>query len=230
MVPCLWRFFKESTTLSSAGTLSTKSCCSKAHPTWPRTLTGMGNPHLLWAALFQYLPHSKNVTLIFKVNLPSFKLKPLPLLLSLQALVKSLSYKSPSWGPPGDFSRLNNPCLFSLSSQDRCFGPRMRHQKWHPNPSCLLVRHWKVFHFHLKDVKTPITCTQWQMTHGTQRKETRLLEGKDTPPNIKPLVCSCSATSLTSAQWPFCAPHAISLFQKSWKNYMKRSKILKQFK
>lgn len=90
------------------------------------------------------LTHSKNVILIFNLNLLSFNLKPQPLLWSLQALVKSLSHlthKPPWWGPPGDFSRLSNPSLFSISSQDRCSGPRMRHRKWHPNPSCLLVRH-----------------------------------------------------------------------------------------
>lgn len=59
-------------------------------------------------------------------------------------------------------------------------------------------------------VKTHVTCTQREMIHGTQRKANSLLKGKDTPQSIKPLVYSRSATSVTSAQWPSCLPHAVS--------------------
>lgn len=38
-----------SSLLPWAGTLCTAQGCSKPHPTWPRTLRGMGQPPLLWA-------------------------------------------------------------------------------------------------------------------------------------------------------------------------------------
>jgi len=62
--------------------------CSELHPTWPSTLPGKGLPQLLWS-LFQCLITLivKNFFLISNLNLPPFILKPLPLVLSLYALV-----------------------------------------------------------------------------------------------------------------------------------------------
>jgi len=76
-----------------AGTPSTRPGCSKPHPTWSWTLLGRGQPQLLFGNLCQCLttPLVKNFFLIFSLNLPSFSLKPLPLVLSLHAVVKSPS-------------------------------------------------------------------------------------------------------------------------------------------
>ena len=57
-----------------------------------QTPLGMGHPQLLWATCFPRLTTLvKNFFIIANLYLPSFGLKPLPLVLSLQALVKSLS-------------------------------------------------------------------------------------------------------------------------------------------
>ena len=81
------------TPLPWAGTPSTRPGCSKSHPAWPWTLPGRGQPQLRWDNLFQCLTSLivKNFFLISSLNLPSFTLKTLPLVLSLQALVKSPS-------------------------------------------------------------------------------------------------------------------------------------------
>jgi len=78
----------------------------------------------------------KNFFLISNLNLPSCSLQPLPLVLSLHALVKS---PSPSFLQPRFrywkaalrspqsllFSRLNSTNSLSLSSQERCSSPRI---------------------------------------------------------------------------------------------------------
>ena len=62
----------------------------KPHLAWPWTLKGMGHLQLLCGNLFQCLM-VKNSFLSCKLILPSFSLKPLPLVLLLQFLTKSPS-------------------------------------------------------------------------------------------------------------------------------------------
>ncbi|KAK4832076.1 hypothetical protein QYF61_020632 [Mycteria americana] len=65
----------------------------------------------------------KNFFLISSLNLPSFSLKPLPLVLSQQVLLKTpFKYCKAAMRSPQSllFSRLNNPSSLSLSSQERC--------------------------------------------------------------------------------------------------------------
>ncbi|KAK4828311.1 hypothetical protein QYF61_025323 [Mycteria americana] len=99
------------------GTPSTRPGCSKPHPTWPQTLPGMGHTQLLWATCSSVSPPSlvKNFFLISNLNLPSFSLKPLSLILSLHFLIKSPSpaflYWKASRRSPWSLlsSGLNNP-------------------------------------------------------------------------------------------------------------------------
>ena len=78
-----------STPLPWAGTLSPRPRCSKPCPTWPWTLPGRVQPQLLWATCASASPPSvKNFFfLISNLDLPFFSWKPLPLVLSLYALV-----------------------------------------------------------------------------------------------------------------------------------------------
>ena len=75
------------------GTSSTRPVCSKPHPAWPGNASREGAATASLGNLFQCLTTLmvKNFFLIFDLNLPSFSLKPLPLVLSLRALVKSPS-------------------------------------------------------------------------------------------------------------------------------------------
>ena len=118
------------TSLPWAGTPSTRPSCSKPHPAWPWTLLGTGHLQLLWATCSSVSPPPfilKNFFLISGLNLPSFSLKPLPLVLSLHALVKSSSpaflqapsrYRKAAVRSPQSllFCRLNSPNSLSRSS------------------------------------------------------------------------------------------------------------------
>ena len=67
--------------------------CSKPHPTWPWTLSRSGASTTSLGNLFQCLTtlRVKTFFLMSNLNLPSFSLNSLPLVLSLYALVKSPS-------------------------------------------------------------------------------------------------------------------------------------------
>ena len=109
-----------------------RSCCSKHHPVWawtPLSTTCLGN-------LFEYLTTLtvKNLFLISNLNLLSFSLKPIPLVLSPHSLITSTSssflqapfkyWKATKRCPQSLlFSTLNNPNSLSLSSQGRFSSP-----------------------------------------------------------------------------------------------------------
>ena len=65
------------------------SGCPGPHPTWPwaRAPSRDGTPQLLWAAV----PSRERISPASSSNLPSFSLKPFPLILSLLDRVKSQS-------------------------------------------------------------------------------------------------------------------------------------------
>ena len=99
-----------------------------APPVWPRVSPGMWHPTSL-SNLCQCITALavKNFFLISQQNLPSFSLKPFPLVMSQQILLKSLSpsflflpfryWKAALRSPQSLlFSRLNSPSSSSLSS------------------------------------------------------------------------------------------------------------------
>lgn len=79
------RFGLEGTlkTLPWARTCPSRQGCLKSHPSWPWTPPRVGHLQLLWAICASATAPSKNFLLTSKLNLPSFTLKPSPLVLSL---------------------------------------------------------------------------------------------------------------------------------------------------
>lgn len=63
------------------------------HPTWPWTIAAMWQPQLPWTTCSSASPASQRriFFLLPNLNLLSFSFKPFPLVLSLYALIKSLS-------------------------------------------------------------------------------------------------------------------------------------------
>ena len=114
--------------------------------------------------------------LIFRQNLLCFCLCPLPLVLSLGTNVKSLArsclhpsfrylYTLIRYHPRFLFSRLNNPCSLSLSSQERCSSPSV----------IFMALHWTIssraVSLHSVNLSIPgllakiCACTSWLEFH-----------------------------------------------------------------
>jgi len=105
------------------------SGCPGPHSIWPWMAPGMGDPQLSGQPV--PLPHHPLIW-TFNLNLPSFSLKPFPLVLSLleQKVNSLLAYKlpprigRPQWCPEKAqsllFSKLNKPSSLNLSSKERC--------------------------------------------------------------------------------------------------------------
>ena len=77
--------------LQWAGTSSTRSSCSEPYPTWPGMFPGMR--HLPISGQPVPVFHHPHFFLASSPNLPSLSSKPLPLVLSLQALLNDESAK-----------------------------------------------------------------------------------------------------------------------------------------
>ncbi|KAK4827563.1 hypothetical protein QYF61_019187 [Mycteria americana] len=84
-----------------AGTPSTRPGCSKPHPTWPWNTSRGGASTTSLDDLFQCLTTLivKNLILISNLNLPTFSLKPLPLVLSPHALAPFTCWKAARRSP-----------------------------------------------------------------------------------------------------------------------------------
>jgi len=112
------------------GTPTSRSGCSEPGPAWPWMSQGLGfSPHL-WATCSSTSPSYFKKLLMCNLNLPFSSLKPFPLVLSLQTLLRilPLSFLQPLfkyWKAANrsaqslSFSRLNSPSSLSLSPQGR---------------------------------------------------------------------------------------------------------------
>lgn len=86
------QIISSSTLLPWTGTPSHRPHYTGPYPAWPCTFPEMEHPQLLWTTCSSAsLPSVKYFFLIPNVNLPSFRSKPFPLVLSLHALVESPS-------------------------------------------------------------------------------------------------------------------------------------------
>lgn len=85
-----------------AGTPSMRSGCPRPRPTWPLMPPGKGHPQLLWAVCATaFTLTANNFFLRPHLNLTSFGLKPLLLVLSLQTLFKEhQGLRCKSWSAP----------------------------------------------------------------------------------------------------------------------------------
>jgi len=141
---------------------STRSDCLGPHPAWPWTPPGTGHPQALWATCSSTSPrhHSfskKNLPLMSYLNLPSFSLKPLPLLLSLSNNF-SFSLVRTAKAPPQltDQLFLVASCP-PVTTVDHCLhdGTELK-QKVQNN----------VMLSHQKGTKSDLLCSDWCTCHG----------------------------------------------------------------
>ena len=118
------------------------------------------------------------------LNLPSFSLKPLLLVLSLQALVKSPSpalLQAPS-GTKRLFSRLNSPSSLSLPSQERCSSPLIIFMVllWPHSDRSMSVLCW--------GLQSCMQDSRWGLTRAEQRGRIPCLNLLATLPLMQPRV------------------------------------------